>query len=60
MRYVLDSNVAIKWLLVEEIIVSRTRYLIVGGYGIPDTSPAFPVILLLGSTVMVGLPVGSI
>jgi hypothetical protein len=42
------------------IIVSRSRILIVGGYHIPDTSPAFPIILCLASTVMVGLPVGLI
>jgi hypothetical protein len=43
-----------------ELIVSRSSFLIVGGYDIPDTSPAFPIILCLASTVMVGLPVGLI
>jgi hypothetical protein len=38
----------------------HSRYLIVGGYDIPDTSPAFPIILCLASTLMVGLPVGLI
>jgi hypothetical protein len=42
------------------ILVSRKRFLIIGGLGIPDTSPAFPIVLCLASTMMVGLPAGFV